>query len=148
MTNDSDGRVRQNAIRALGLWGNSESVPKLIALLQHKDNGVQNEAIKALGRFKDERAAEALATRLPNFFGRGDAATGLKSMGALAEKAVIPYLEHTDGGARREACAILKVIGTSQCIPALEAAVKKDKSLGGPADEAVREIRKRGEAAK
>jgi S1-C subfamily serine protease/HEAT repeat protein len=140
----SDNRVRQNAIKALANWGTADSVPKLIELMNRSGRSPDLDAVRALGSFKDPRAAEALAGRLNEFFGRREVVESLKKMGPFAESYVVAVLQKEDKGARNEACNILKAIGTPSCIPALEAAVKKDASLGRSADQAVQEIRKRG----
>jgi serine/threonine protein kinase len=113
--------TRQAMIRALGVWGTRDSVPALIGLLQHQDVFTRRSALLALGKFRDERAAEAVAGGLEDL-NRHYASQALQMMGPVAEGAVAQRLGHNDWSIRREACAILKVIGTSRSIPALEAA--------------------------
>jgi S1-C subfamily serine protease/HEAT repeat protein len=136
--------LRRAVVKALGMWGTDESVPKLVELLEHQDVFTQGAAIEALARFDDERAIEALAKRLPTFFGRREAAKALKDYGPAAEKYVVVYLEHDDRGVRREVCDILKEIGTTDSIAALEAAAARDNFfMGKAAADAIAAIKKR-----
>jgi HEAT repeat protein len=117
---DTDHWSRKNCLAALAVWGTKDNVPALIKLVSDSDHFVRNGAITALGKLKDERAAEALASRLPQLGDRHNAAQALRAIGSKAEMAVIPFLEHADGFTRREACSILKDIGTKESKAALE----------------------------
>ncbi len=118
LIHEGDIFTRQNIVKAIGAWGNKDAVPILLDAMRDKDT--RRAAMKALGRIKDERAAEPLAERLEDFFDRHDAAEALKQMGPVAEKAVLARLNHHDWQVRQPVCEILQVIGTKQSIPALE----------------------------
>jgi predicted Zn finger-like uncharacterized protein len=120
LINDRTPLVPRNAaVKALAVWGTALEVPYLIGLLDDQDGGVKEEAITALGKMKDARAADALSLKLADFFQRGRASQALKDIGSAAEKAVLTQLQHPDGGVRAEACRILKVIGTKNSYPSL-----------------------------
>jgi HEAT repeat protein len=70
--------------------------------------------MEALGRLKDERAIAPLAARLPDFFDRGAAGRALEGFGPAAEKEVLKYAFHKDGGCRDEARRLLKLCGTKE----------------------------------
>jgi predicted Zn finger-like uncharacterized protein len=139
LLNDPNDFTRDNVIEALGVWGSKENVPALLQALN--DERTRSAAIRALGQLKDERAVEPLAERLTNFFDRHEASEALKAIGPTAEPALIKRLHHHDEDVRREACQILKVIGTRQSIPELEkVAAEKDFLLTRAAEEAIRAI--------
>jgi HEAT repeat protein len=78
--------------------------------------------MRALGRLKDERAAEPLARLLERVPDRHEAIEALTAMGPVAEKAVCQRLRHPGAFVRGDACAIL-IIGTRQSLPQLEEVV-------------------------
>jgi HEAT repeat protein len=128
LLNDDDFFTRRDVIEALGVWGNKDTVPILLKAMREKDT--RGEAMKALGRLKDERAAEPLAERLEEFFDRHEAAQALKSMGSIAEKVVIARLNHHELHVRITVCEILGAIGTKQSIPPLEKVIAAGKDIG------------------
>src|SRR5262249_57778988 len=95
------------------------------------DNDVftRGEAIRALGKIGDERAAEPVARRLTDPFDRGPAVEALKALGSKAEKAVITYLTHADWVVRMEACGVLEAVGTKESKAALEKASADENGL-------------------
>jgi formylglycine-generating enzyme required for sulfatase activity len=105
-------RPRVQGIRALAVWGTAAEVPYLLRLLDDANLGVQEAAIVALGRLKDARAADMLASRLNAVWQRAAASEALKEIGPAAESAVRNQLYSTDNYARIEAIKILKVIGS------------------------------------
>lgn len=141
LIDDEDFFTRQFAIEALGVWGNKDAVPILLKAMKIKET--RGEAMKALGRLKDERAVEPIAERLEDFFDNHHAAEALKLMGPMAEKAVLARLNHHDWHTRIAVCDILGTIGTKQSIPALEKAAAKDFSISIQAREAVKSIQAR-----
>jgi HEAT repeat protein len=123
--------VRRNTGHALAVWGDADSVPVLLKRIG-KDEGdifMKQIVIETLGTLKDERAAEPLAECLNDFFLRGHAIKALKTMGSVAEKAVLKQLESSDVGVRIEACKILQEVGTKASLTALEFAAK-DSNAG------------------
>lgn len=125
LINDKDVFTRQWAIEALGVWGNKDAVPILLKAMQ--DNDTRRDAMKALGRLKDERAVEPIAGRLEELSESHDATEALKAMGPIAEKAVLARLNHHDLFVRQAVCDILGAIGTKQSIPPLEKVVAAGK---------------------
>jgi hypothetical protein len=121
--------VRGAAAKALRVWGSKEDVPSLLKLLDHSDVFVRSTAMEALGPLQDERAAKAIAPRLDNGFDRGAASKSLKAMGPVAEKFVIPLLASADAFTRTEACKVLKEIGGSASVDALQAASKDSNAM-------------------
>jgi predicted Zn finger-like uncharacterized protein len=119
--------THNEAIEAIGVWGDKDSVAVLLKAMQDKET--RGAAMRALGRLKDERAAGPIAERLAEFFDRHEAAEALKRMGPIAEKAVLNCLNHPDKQVRMEACSILGAIGTRQSLPALEKAAKSKDFL-------------------
>jgi hypothetical protein len=120
--------VRQNAVRALAVWATPDSVPTLIKVLDDKAAHVRAEAMTGLAALKDERGAAAVARRLTDFADRANARKALEAMGSVAEKPVADLLTHPDYLVRREACDILKTIGTPASVARLQAVADQDKS--------------------
>src|SRR5260370_37599418 len=101
--------------------------------------------MEALGRLKDERGVAPIAQRLTSVHDRSYASKALQAMGPMAEKEVAKYLEDKDAGVQREACKILKVIGTKASIPALETASKnRNRTTASSARDALNAVKARG----
>jgi hypothetical protein len=130
LLSDPNPLTRDSAAEALGVWGGQANVPALLRAM----NDVQNRraAMLALGRLKDGRAAEPLASRLEDLGDRQVAAEALKAMGPAAEQAVLRRLGHHDEFVRVEACRVLKVIGTRASLPALQKAVAENDFFVAP----------------
>jgi predicted Zn finger-like uncharacterized protein len=139
--NDSDFFARQWAIEALGVWGNKDAVPLLLNAMRDKDT--RRDAMKALGRLKDERAVEPIAARLEEMSDAHPAAEALKAMGPIAEKAVLARLSHPEVLVRWQVCEILEAIGTKQSLPALEKTEANDFAAKIQARKAIAAIRAR-----
>jgi HEAT repeat protein len=120
--------VRQNAVRALAVWATPDSVPTLIQLLDDPAPQCRAEAMAGLGALKDERGAAAVAKKLGDLGDRANARKALEVMGPVAEKPVAALLGHSDYLVRREACDILRAIGTPDSTAALQAVAAQDKS--------------------
>ncbi len=134
--NDPEWFVRDEAIAALGVWGSGENVPALLRVMNHWEN--RREAMLALGRLKDARAAEALAGRLEELADMHTAAEALIAMGPVAEPAVLKRLNHNHHMVRSEVCRILKEIGTGASLPALRTVVaENDFFVSGEAKAAI-----------
>jgi HEAT repeat protein len=127
---DADASVRRESVEVLGALADQESLPLLLQALQ--DRETRTTAIKALGNFKDEWAAEAVAERLEDFFERGEAAAALKKMGPVAEKAVLARLFHKDWQVSTTVCDILETIGTRQSLPDLEKMAARNDIVMAP----------------
>jgi len=114
MLRSPDGWTRGDATKALIVWGGKENTPALVRGLKDPDFWVVGATLDALKATADPAAAGAVAARLPDQAHRGKAVEVLKAMGPGAEPAVIPFLSHSDGFVRAEACHVLKEIGASE----------------------------------
>jgi hypothetical protein len=146
---DNPWVFRGAVMNALKMWAGPENVPGLVAYLEWTLEGKpfpqsEGDAIAILAKLKDPSSAAVLAKYLPNGFVRGTVANALKAIGPAAEKAVIPLLEHKDGWTVREACFVLKEIGTKQAVEPLKKVIdKKDGFISDPANEALQAVSKR-----
>jgi hypothetical protein len=141
---EGDHHTRQAVVEALGVWGDKDSVPLLIQRLAHDDVFTRKAVIQALGKLKDPRAAEPIASLLPDSLQQAEASQALQAIGPAAEKAVLGLLDREEVWLRVEVCKILKVIGTKDSVKALEEAAKAGNGLlTQAANEALNEIRKR-----
>src|SRR5262249_36852923 len=148
---DPDHFTRQALIGALGVWGSGKNVPALVRLLEHKDVVTRRSAIQVLGKLKDPQAVEPLVKCFLDFHTRSEASQALEAIGPAAEKAVLKLLGHKDVFIRRDACAILKTIGTQESAAVLQGIVdRNDVSMFhslGPAKEALKAIAERQKSA-
>jgi serine/threonine protein kinase len=122
MLKEKDPFSRKQAVDALGTWAGPKTVPLLIQCLDESALLVKLAAIDALGKLKDERAAQPLAKLIAEPGPRVQAAKALQSLGALSENAVLEMLTHADPEARQQACRLLKELGTSTSLPGLKTA--------------------------
>jgi hypothetical protein len=129
-------------VRALCAWAGADDVPVLIEIAGRKgfDDG-RKEAVKALGRFRDEKVVKALIPCLKDHFVRGPAEQALRQIGPFAESEILPLLNLKDLGLKPVVIKLLKDIGTQQSVPALEAiAATNNIILAPPAREALNAI--------
>src|SRR5262249_43156922 len=77
------------------------------------------EIIKALGKYDDPKAAEALVQRLKDDGHQAEEA--LKSMGPVAEPPLIGLLRNPDADLRKKACEVLKFVGGAATLKAMRA---------------------------
>jgi predicted Zn finger-like uncharacterized protein len=123
MLNDSDHFAREPAGKALCRWATKDNVPALIKCLDNDSREVRKAAATALGNFKDERAAPALARQLTRVFEAKDYGQALEALGpALAEKEVVKYYFDNDHGAQEEARRLARAFGTKPEVIAEQAA--------------------------
>jgi uncharacterized Tic20 family protein len=147
---DPDKNLELAAMKALVPWATSENVPAIIVVVQNDDfnpqaNEMRHLGMDALARLKDERGVAPVAQRMMSIHDRSSASKALQAMGPMAEKEVAKYLEDNDPGTQREACKILKVIGTKASIPALEAASKnRNRMTANSARDALNAVKARG----
>jgi predicted Zn finger-like uncharacterized protein len=133
---DRDPQVRRAAQRAVRAWSRAglpndpvqpgggapqpaanADVNTLLARVEDREfnptsNQLRQEAMTELGRRKEARGAGPIARQLTNFFDRGQAEKALADMGPVAEKEVLAYLHHPDGGVRQSARKLLDGYGT------------------------------------
>jgi hypothetical protein len=146
LTTDVDPSIRQSAANFLKTYGTTNEVPVLIKLLKDSDWSIHQNAIKGLGRIKDERAIDPLVDEITRGGqpGMQEASTALASIGGPAETAVLQMLQEKYVGTKREACGILQRIGTSKSIGPLQEVVgDPDQMLSQAAVEAIRAIKLR-----
>lgn len=144
LVSDEDHFVKVEVVKALGQWGNAESVPLLIPLVDDENVFTQMAAMDALAKFKDERGAEAIAKQLGDMQARHHARMALAAMGPMVEKYVLPFLKHKDWVTRVQACEILSEAGTEKSAAALkEAARDRNGLVQRKAEDALRAIEAR-----
>jgi serine/threonine protein kinase/HEAT repeat protein len=116
------------AARALRKWGTPENVgPLLAALPELPTRGFDNprfEVFKTLAAIGDPRGVPAVAERLSDL---GDRGSGLSriliAFGKVAEPEMVKILQSDkDWTVKKEACTVLKAVGTTHCLDALEEA--------------------------
>lgn len=142
---DNDPSLRNAAVRIIADYGTAEQLPVLLKFLKDSENSNNDTAIRGLGRLKDKRAAEPLAAVIAS--GRSEAglaAEALIKIGPDAEDAVLALLKEKHRDTRRQACNILKQIGTAKSLePLQELAFDPDRTVSEAAAEAGRAIRAR-----
>jgi len=94
--------------------------------------------IRALGQRPGKEAAEAVAGQMGTGGLTGPAGEALRTMGEVAEPAVIPLLEHKDWPVRMEAAKTLATIGTEKSVAPLEKL--RATSRGGVNQEVVKAL--------
>lgn len=145
LATDPDASLRQAAANVFASYGTKDQVPVLLKLLKDGDSSVRQSAMRGLGRLKDKRAAEPLVEIVAG----GDmeahqAVTALSAMGPEVENTVLRLLKEKHIETRRQACNILRQVGTRKSIePLKEAMVDPDQMLSQAAAEAVRAIQSR-----
>jgi HEAT repeat protein len=142
---------RRLAVEALALYPAPENEQALIDFLATApgqaadENFMRENALRQLGKFADAQAAEAVAKHLTNSRMRGTAGQALTAMGAMAEDAVVPYLQNEDTAVQREACVVLRSIGTSKSVGALQPlAESRNAGVKRAAQGAIEAIQGRG----
>ena len=139
---DEDASLRAAAVKILADYGTAEHVPALLKLLKDGDSSSRYAAIRGLGRLKDKRAAEPLAALLAS--GGSDAhqaVEALTKIGPDVEDAVLPLLKERHNDTKRQACNVLKAIGTKKSLALLrDLMLNTDRMLSEAAAEAVRAI--------
>lgn len=135
--------ARPALTRALGIWGTPQETQVLIAMLNDADINSRNDALQALGKLKDQRAAGPMAKSVLEVATRFHAEESLKAMGPIAEKEVRALLTQPDISVQVIAIRILGDIGTEQSIPDLQAAAKGPLPLQTPAQKALAAINSR-----
>ena len=124
---DKNGATHDAAAKALVVWATRDQVQTLLDALDHESGTVRQSALEALGNLKDERAVKPVARRLLQG-DRKHASKALQSMGTMAEKEVLTYLQDRDAEVRAEACRVLRRIGTAESVSPLTALKDKDNA--------------------
>ena len=127
LLSDTDLFGRMSGTRALAKWADASSVPSLIRLLEDDNFVVRGESMKALGRFPNAQAAEAIAKQFDK--DRINAKNALLAIGPPAEAAVGKLLAHADWSIRKDGCEILGAIGGRDSLPLLQTAARDSNGL-------------------
>jgi hypothetical protein len=146
MALDGDMSTQMGAVSFLADHATTNQVPVLLKLLRSSDWNARQNAMKALGRLKDPAAIQPLVDVLaanPNL-GQMDLNNALIRFGPAAEPAVLTLFTEKNLETRRQACVILQVIGTTNCLPTLQnMAGDPDQSLSQAVADAIRGIKMR-----
>ena len=149
LLDENEPILRMVAVRLLGRAATQEHLPLLHRLLKQQDFGQQHEIIQALGRIRDKSSIQLLADMIA--YGTGNshaAAEALGEFGSVVEDAALSLLKEKHIQTRQQACQILRKVGTTRSIEALQALIAaEDPQFIPEATETVRAIRQRGEEA-
>lgn len=117
-----DGVTRTWAVKVVGAWGGPDELPILLNLITGPNSGPREEAIRAVGRFRDPRAIPVLVATMPDF----DAAQkALVEIGPAVEPHLLPFLGvQFDYTKQEPALKVLKEVGTAASVPHLQALVR------------------------
>ncbi len=127
LVEDDDEWLAKSAIGVLAVWQSPEAMTALIGRLRDNRHFVRSDAIKALGKYREPRAAEAIVTMIrEDGFAVEDA---VRSMGDVAEPALITLLRSPDSGVRGHACRILAEIGGQKTLIEMQF-LPPDRDLG------------------
>jgi hypothetical protein len=152
---NEDSFIRQNVATFLQKYGTTNQVVTLLKLLKDPDTFTCVSAAKALARLKDERAiaptVDVLAGgvrvnqygQIENYQFVSDIASALAQFGPAAEKPVLGLLSERNIETRRQACIVLKQIGTADSLGPLQKLVADSNPQLGQAADAIREINQR-----
>ncbi|MGH7137877.1 MAG: HEAT repeat domain-containing protein, partial [Pirellulales bacterium] len=133
--------VRDKIIEALPNWATADqALPSLIALLA--DDRVADDAIKALGLFKDARAVEPLLKMAERYgFQVHDA---LKQIGQPAEPFLLAHLNDSSEKVQKVIIKALGDVGTEKSEPPLKKLARSsDFFIRSDAEDALRKLRQR-----
>ncbi|MEY4916706.1 MAG: hypothetical protein RL616_619 [Verrucomicrobiota bacterium] len=143
---DSDSFVKMTAANFTGNHATTAQVPVLLKLLKDSDWSAKQNATKALGRLKDERAIQPLVDLVArgSNMGAQDVTSALNNFGAAAEKSVLTLLNERNAETQRQACGILQQIGTGESLDALQKLVgDSEQQTSQAAVDAIRAIKQR-----
>ncbi len=147
---ESDPFSQKEAVRALGTWGNSDSVDRLIEMINDpRSRMVSRDVYAALGQLKDPRAAMAVSRKIADFFDKDAARQCLRSMGPLAEDALIAIAPTNDSEVCMAAVTLLGELGTEKSMATLRTGLRsKNPAVRQASKVAIRSIRLRHPAEK
>jgi predicted Ser/Thr protein kinase len=141
---DPSYSLRSSVVKAMGVWRTDSVLPPLLKALEDPESSVRGAAIEALTPVNDPQVAQALAKHLARGSDSWQTATALKAMGPAAEKPVADLLQNRSADTRREACRILKDIGTTNSTAALTtASTDSDGVVALMAKEALKAVESR-----
>jgi hypothetical protein len=146
MLADSEMFPRTASVKAYIHWAGKDGLPVLYQFLRTSNCFIsKNIIIEALPKLDGVKAAEVIASKLPELLARGAVVKAMQEIGPEGEPFVQDYLRHPDAGVRKETCKILKVIGTNKSLPGLRALLTDgNRDVAQEAQEAVSLITVRG----
>lgn len=105
MVRSEDSKERISAISRFAMYDDKSVLPMLIELTKHDDPRTQSTAVRFLGRFKDQRATEAvLQAGQANRRNASDAISTLRRQGTEASiKGIAEFLKSKDQRIRKSA---------------------------------------------
>jgi len=142
---DPDQYTRMAAMNFLAEHATLEQLPTLVKCLKDGEMSIRRNAVRSMTHLQDERTIQPLV----EYVARGDtfdqeAANALINQGPAAEKAVLTLLDEHAITTRRQACIILRQIGTRASLEPLQKQMTDpDQSLSQAAVDAVRAINER-----
>lgn len=119
---------KSKAFRGLALYGGSYSIPILIEALDSERLEAPSGLFEALASFPDSECAEAICRKLGNHFNHDSAVAALRSMGAIAEDALIKTAPTNDATISIAAVELLGEVGTNKSLDLLEKATRSSNS--------------------
>jgi HEAT repeat protein len=158
LLNQSDAWLRKSAAEALVIWATPDAEDALIEASRSTDDSISIPSIKALGKIKTAKAAESVAEYICKYAVRDTpqaAKTIFKTMGPVAEDAIIAHLNYQDKSqfeklsyhgkwVRRNACRVLGECGGKKALEALQDFVQKSpKDEAEEAEKAIAAIQRR-----
>ncbi len=141
--------TRAAFIKALGVWGNRDSVTALIKLVDDRDISVHLAVFDALVALQDKRAIEPFTKFLATGKDNYRATQALRAFGPAAEESVLKLLAEVNTGTQREAAQLLQEIGTKKSLRDLEKLTQSSESyLKYVAERAIKAIQARENTTK
>ena len=143
---ESDIFQRGQLARALGVWGDDDSLDDLFdGLKENLFGSPRDQLYEAVTRLSP--TARTASRLIPYLLIEQDRASkALRAIGAPAEAPLLKEVEDsTDPKLRAEACRVLKDVGSSESVPILEQIVqmKGEGDIGRNAQEALNQAAKR-----
>ncbi len=126
LVTDEDQWAREDAVRALGIWGDHESVLVLLNALDEyaAKKWSRGLLLEALERLKDPSCVERVAARLTDHDDMRQASDILVLLGEAGERATWKYLDHPEFSVWNTAFGIIQEIGTDASIPVVRNILK------------------------
>ena len=144
LVSDPDQAVRAAASKIIADHGTTEQVPLLLKLLKDNESYNNQAIIAGLGRLKDPRAVEPLVAAVARGRESYPAVNALIQFGPVAEDSVLTLTKEKNVETLRNACSILKMIGTAKSLePLKQIMLDPDQYLSQTAGEAYRAINSR-----
>jgi HEAT repeat protein len=119
---DQDVGTREQAAKALGVWGSPDSTLLLVKALDAagQPDNVRHAIMEGLGKLKDDKAIPTLALHLTVQQDRDRAAAALEEMGSKSELEVGKIMLQTgDKEVAKKCCHILEKVGTKASVQSL-----------------------------